>query len=414
MACRKDEVANPPEVMIIGPAAGSTLTMPDTLHVTVHVDDDDRVERVSATVVDEHGVPVAQGNFVVPVALPATVTIDVPLTSDLIEGGPYRIWASANDGTNTTNAYRPIQVIAVPLRLRSVYAFAADATTATIHRIDSTGTLTQEGSFPMQLSGAATVHRAGTVLISGGSTGDLIALDANSGSMRWSRPNMSHVGEDFFHGLQDDGRERALVATSDGFLRGFHALTGIGALTGPMEDRRVELITADGDQVACAVRDIAGNHRWVRVHHAWSGIVLREHPSDLEPVAIRLAGGTEYLVLGNRDGHGVVQARNTDTGAGWEPRTWPSALTAAAHLGGNTWLVALADGGLERLELASGNSLPLSSGPVITDMAFDPVSGTVFAVSGEQVLQVHPGDGTVMGTWPTGAALRYVRVLLNR
>ena len=413
-ACRKDEVASPPEVEIIGPASGSTLAMPDTLRVTVRVDDDGLVERVAATVVDEHGVPVAPGTFVVPPALPATVTLDVPLTSDLVDGGPCRIWVSASDGTSTTNAYRPVQIIPVPRRLRSVFAFAADGTTATIHRIDSTGVLAAAGTFPMHLSGAATVHRAGTLLISGGSTGDLIALDANTGSVRWSRPNMSQVGEDYFQALQDDGHERALVATSDGFLRGFHALTGIGTLTGPMEGRRVDLIATNGDQVACAVRTIPGNQPWVRIHHAWSGVVLREHPSDLEPVALHLASATEYVVLGNRAGQGIMQMRDVDTGAGWEPRTWSSTLTAAVPLGGTTWLVALADGGLERLDLVDGTSLPLGTGPVITDLAFDPVSGTVFAVSGEQVLQVHPGNGTVVGTWHTGAPLRHVRVLLNR
>ncbi len=413
-ACRKEEALSPPTVEILSPTAGSTFVMPDTLRVTVRVDDDASVERVTAVVLNTNGVPIADGAFVVPGALPATVTIDIPLTTEHFEGGTGRIWVSASDGSNTTNAYSTLHLVPVPLRLRNIYAVCGAGTTTTLHRVDSSGTLTLANSFNMALSGATTVNKTGTVVLSGGSTGDLMALDATGQQMLWSQPNTSNGGEAFFAGLANDGGERVLVGTSVGQLRAFQAANGIGLLNGDLAGKRVERIAADGTLIVCSVRNVANTARWIRVHTAASGVPLHEHPLDLDPKGLFLLPNDVVMVFGNRNGQGVLGLRDAASGAGWEPYTWPSDITAVERISTDQWLVALANGTLERYVRSNNSALPIGPGLPIADMALDPVSGTVYAASDQQIVQLDPASGTVMATWNTGNPVRYVRTLLNR
>ncbi|HEX2617339.1 MAG TPA: hypothetical protein VHL57_07330, partial [Flavobacteriales bacterium] len=122
----------------------------------------------------------------------------------------------------------------------------------------------------------------------------------------------------------------------------------------------------------------------------------------------------QLLLFGNTNGHGVVEERQVDLGGSWQPRTWTQEIITAQRVDSNTWLVALADGGVERFTYSNASSLNIAQVPGIRDMALDPLSGLMYLAAGSQVIAVNSQTGQTAATYPIGGEVRYVLPFFNR
>jgi hypothetical protein len=198
-------------------------------------------------------------------------------------------------------------------------------------------------------------------------------------------------------------------------LRCYQAVNGTGTFTADLPvDFRSEQTVVVNDLLLCTVRHFVTGEQRLAIFQRSSGQPQGSQPLGLIPVRLFERDAQHTLIFGNQDGQGRVQDRNILGGGGWEAYIWQSEITAVAQVGTSTWLVALADGDLQRFTYDDDGSLSIGSTPVLYDMRYDPASGAVFGGTDGQVIAIDPTSGTVISDFAVNGTVRKVLPLRNR
>lgn len=414
--CKKDDEPKAPSVVIVSPINGTDLAVPDTLQVVVDVNGEDPVDQVTFTLTNAAGIPVGASISVVPATDPARIEVGIPLTSDLLAGGEHTLTVKAVSGEAQGKDQRNIDLISAPLRLRRVIVISApQPEQVSVHVIDSLGAVSLANTLVMDLGGAVVSSARQVFTLMGIGQGPLLALAPDGQQVRWQKPNEGSAGIPWFTSLDSGMDERVYVGTTDGNLRGYNASSGVPEYVSVITDGfRTQRVLRQAHRVLQAQTNGLGTQYRMVISQASSGAFITEQLLDKQVVEMFARDDTHVLIFGNRNGQGVVEDRNTDVGGGWEPRIWGSAITAVERIDANTYLVALTDGSLERFTYSNAGSVLIGSPGAITDLALEPVSGTIYAGAGNEVLRIDPQSGSVLTSYPIGVPVRYVLPLLNR
>lgn len=412
-ACKKDGDNTPPSVNILAPAAGSTVSLPDTIMVRVQLSDNELVEHLTVGVADAVGNPI--GPFVGRHIGSSSATVDlvVPITNERIESGSYRIIARASDGGSDGTAFSTLVLNAVPLRLRSVFIAPPNAVSGPVPlvRIDSTGaqsiwtTLNDLGGTSIDLD-----H----VYTTGWSSDALVRYGINSGNSTTLWTNQSSAGSRYFFGTKvDPTDERFYVGTRDGYLRGWNN-GGTASFTAVLPSGWYSECTSvlETEVVSAAVNS-AGTERRLITFDRTNGVLLAQFTSDIEPVELYAKDASHVLVFGNRTGSGTITDRNAQTGGAFEMRSFPNeAIHAVARIDANNFVIALPSG-LKRFNSAS-NSVVGLAGSQANALAYDAATGALFVGVGQDLLTLDAISGTVVATTTLPMVIGRILPLDNR
>lgn len=394
-ACRKDKDNTAPTVLILSPVAGSTVAVPDTITIGVHVEDDGLVEQLTVFLADANGTPVGPTVQVAVNSSSAHLAVDLPIISERMETGEYVITARASDGENDGRSFLDLNIQAAPLRVRSVFVVPAGGTPGpvTILRIDSTGTATAWTTVA-ELGGACI--DLDHLLVAGTTSLPLSRVNVSSGSSSTLLANNSIPGSTitYFHGLTIDPTDgRAYIGTLDGSVRGFNA-QGHGAFTATCPTGSYsEHTVVVGDLVVSATHDPVLGTRALANFAYSSGVLLTQFPLDLEPIGLFDHGNEHVLVFGNRNGAGVIQERNVQAGAVYEMQVFAGdPIRAVAKLDEQTFVIARSTD-LVRFSYANNGFASLLPGTTADALVHDRASGSVLAGVGDQLITVDPNTG---------------------
>ncbi len=415
-ACKKEPGDEAPHITILSPYEYASVTVPDTLVVKVEVSDDHGLSQVSVTLLDQNNIPVVPTVSASVSGTSAIVTLALPITSEELTSGPYKLLATVSDGSLTGKDVQNLHVTAIPLRLRGVFTLTIPSSNfVSLYRTDSSGQTTQVDAWLNDLGGAAISSYSQRLFIAGGTTGGLRAYVPSAFNIVWQRGNFSASGAPWFTSVDLCADGRLYVGHGDGTLRGFNPTNGTGSFTATMPEQfRAEQTLTTGDLVVCLQRHFVTQEQRVGIYYGLSGALQETQPLNLVPVRAFIRDPEHALIFGNRDGIGRVLERTVSGGGTWEAYTWNDPITAVEQVGFNTWIVALANGDLQRFTYGGSGSLSIATTPVLTALAYDAVNGWVYGGTQGQVLTIDPTSGTVAGSWPVVGEVRYVLPWLNR
>lgn len=414
--CRKDKDEKPPVVRILSPTNGHSLTVRETISVRVEVSDDHTVESVVVSVIDAQGVPIAAAASAQVNASSAVLDLSLVVSNERIATGQYTLVARASDGENDGRAFLDVLVNAAPLRLRSVFILprTSDPAPYTVTRIDSTGALSTWTVLSELACAAITPDNLYT------------AGSASQPVMRWSFdpiqsttlfPNQNPVGinEPYFYGTTIDPADGRLYSgTRDGIIRGFGVQGSQTFTATTTSGSRSTLTTVVGDKLASHVVTPSTGERKLLTYAYSSGALLGQFQSDIEAIGAFRRTDQWLLVMGNRNGDGVIVERNVDVGGTIDVLTLPGdPIRKAIRLNESTYILGLTTG-LARFSQPSNTLVTIAPGLVVDALAVDPTSGHVLAGSGDQLLEVDPNSGAVITTRTMPSSIGYILPLLNR
>lgn len=414
-ACRKEPANEPPRITITAPAEGASVSVPDTLMVTLQASDDIGLAQLAVSLLDQDQVPVGIAASRAVTGKSASVTLAMPLLSEQLPSGEYTLYATAYDGSLTGNDYQNLHVTAVPLRVRAVFTVAENGGSTGLYKTDSAGITTAVQSWPMDLGGAAVSSAAQLLYVAGGAEGNLQALSPDGMGTDWQLPNQSSLGAPWFTSVDIASDGQLYVGQDNGTLRGFLASNGTGTCTATLPEQfRATSSLVSGDLLICTERHFVTQEQRIGIYFRSTGALQQTQTMDLEPVRVFDRDGQHLLIFGNRNGHGLVQDRSIIGGGGWEPYNWPVPITAVEHVGGDQWLVALANGGLQRFTFNNAGSLGMGTTPVLNTLVLNPVTGLVYGGGNGQVVLIDPATGAVSPAWSVVGEVRKLLPLLNR
>jgi len=414
-ACRKDEDGEPPTVSITAPGAALTVVMPDTLRVVAEISDNERIESVTFSVLDAQGFPITAPFTVEPSSNPVTLTVDLPLTSDLVLSGEHEVKVVASDGTGRGTSSRLIDVVAIPRRLRAIYLLSQPvASEVAVHRIDSTGQLQAVSTIAQDLSTAAVSSRGQRLFLGGGFTGPLRAVLPDLGTTLAQVPGQNTLQAPYFTALHVGLTGLLFTATNDGQLRRYNKdLNGTGYLAGALANYRITAVLELENTVITAQAAIASADQRLVQYSPIGGAQTDIRVLDKVPVALLPRDADHILLFGNRNGEGVVEDRDITDGGYWEPRTFPAPIDAVVRLDANTYIVATG-GDLVRFTYNNAGAITIATGVQVQELAYNQVSGELIVASGNTALIMDPMNGSLIDTYTLPQAVEHVLPLFNR
>lgn len=417
-ACRKDGDDSPPSVSITAPGTAYVLVMPDTLTVVASVSDDERIERVTVSLVDANGQPVASPVTVEPSSNPATVSVDLLVTSDLVESGGHLLKVVASDGTGRGEDEQLLEVVAVPRRTRATYLVTTPGfSPVQVLRIDSTGQLgaSPVATLAQDIAPSAVSHRGHRLYIGAGVGGQLTALRPDNGAITAQASVQNTLPIPFHTALHVGLNGRLFAATNEGELRRYGTdLQGSGYLAQALPSHRiVGIVETDQAVLTTQSRYISPVGHSLARYSPTSGVQQDAWVLDKVPVAFFPRNADHVLLFGNRNGQGVVEDRNIDGGGYWEPRIFPDPVLAVAMIDANTYIVSTG-GTLQRFTYNNAGALTIASGIMAEVLAYDEVNGVLLAGEGGGVKAIDPGSGTVLATYVAGGAVVNILPLYSR
>ena len=204
----------------------------------------------------------------------------------------------------------------------------------------------------------------------------------------------SPLGAPWFTSVDLCADGRIYVGDNDGMLRGYEAANGTGVFnaTLPVNFRAEQAITVN-DLLLCTVRQFVTQEQQLALFQRSSGAPQGTQSLNIVPVRMFERDADHVLVFGNQSGQGRVLDRNILGGGSWEASVWQSTITTVEQVGTSTWIVALANGDLQRFTYDNDGSLSIGATPVLNDLDYDPASGALFGGADGQVIAIDPGNG---------------------
>jgi outer membrane protein assembly factor BamB len=336
--------------------------------------------------------------------------------NERLTSGSYTISVRATDGTNEARAFRDLQVQAAPLRLRSILVAPLPTGGAPypVWRIDSTNALSTVGELT-ELGGAAIdpdrTYFSGTV------TQPVQAWPNSNGQSIWTIPNQAPAGSTlpFFTSLcVDPGDGLCHVSMEDGRLEGRNSAgTVLFSGSTPVELRSRFTAVTGTRLVSLAQHRVLGTWHLV-VHARPSGEVLARYPLDMEPIGLMARNSTEVVIIGSRNGTGILQLRNVEQGGGADISVFNEGPIAAFARSGPGGVFLAVQDRILRYSLSSSSPTVLAQGLSANAIAYSEASGAVYAAEGGNLWAIDPvtGSRAVLQTLPR--PIGYILPLANR
>jgi hypothetical protein len=121
-SCMQDEDVRDPEIIFYNPEAGYTVYMPDTINVSVEINDDQVIRTVILSLVNENNTPVIESKYYYPNTKEFFIQTTMPLTDKSMASGPYSLLVTASDGNNAKNKFREITIHEIPKEIMAYIA----------------------------------------------------------------------------------------------------------------------------------------------------------------------------------------------------------------------------------------------------------------------------------------------------
>ncbi len=409
--CRKDQDETGPSVSIVSPPGSHTIYVPDTIKVIVDVRDDNVVRTVRIALNDANGVPIVP-TIVEHIDAPS-VTIDRSLivNSETIISDAYTIAIQASDGDNTTSAFRTIYIQGTPLRTRALYVVPASG--GDIIKIDSVGVQSVVTSLSPVTAAEVNSHTASLYL-----AGDLFAplqiIPTDGQHSIGQIPNQNAQEIPYFtHVHTDRSDDRTYVSTNDGRIRGYKGSTSPVFTAEALVDHRPYATVIAGNRLVAEQVMLGTMLRKLVIYGYGSGVILDQQPIDVVVEEMFARTPQQILVFGNRDGNGVIQSRNVNSGGVFEMRVFnDTPIRAVSRINMNEYALALEDQ-VVRWTYTDNSASPLLS-TACSDVAYDEANGILYAGTQQQILVVDPMLGNLVNTITVPVEVGGLLPLYNR
>ncbi|MDQ3101426.1 MAG: Ig-like domain-containing protein [Bacteroidota bacterium] len=407
--CKKEKDDQKPLIEIILPGSSATLHVPDTLVVRVNVSDDEMVKNVWFTLGDANGGVIAQSGTVEVNAMSATVERMIIVNDASITSGTYTLSVRANDGTNTSTAFRSVNVSEEELRLRAIFITSPSGS---IIKIDSVGTQSIFSTFN-EISEADINSFTQQLFIATGFFDPLQVLTASDQGNNWQLPNTNPQSTPYFTAIHtDESDDRTYVCTNEGYIRGYTS-SGIPQFTAQaLSGFRPYQGVVAGDRYISEQHAIALNEKRLVNYTYANGSLLEQFALDLDVIAM-FPASDQLLVFGNRNGDGVIQSRNITQGGIYEMQLFSGEEIIAVDLiSPSTYVVAKTDQ-VVRFQYTNNSIVPLMNAPV-TDIAYEKAGGAVLVGLDQQIQVIDPMNGNLVNTIGLPDPIGKILPLFNR
>ncbi len=415
-SCKKDEDTEPPRISISSPYENAIYNVFDVVSVQASISDNRQLELVNVGLLDAQ-MNVAYISVPATIASPSTsINVSYYLDDIHLESGIYYIKVSASDGENSINAYKKIQINAVPKVLKKVFLVTRPSTFQTrVSYIDSTfSSIIPYQLFSGDHIGSSASSYFQQIYNCGNYTGSFSSIDLSNNATKFTVPCVQSVYP-YFTGYL--GLEKTVYASYySGILRGYDHNGNIVYGANANSGHYVQNFIFSGGYLLTEQVDQQTSTR-VLTSHQTTGVGYQQVGLSQDVVAFCEKDNENVFVFGNVAGQGIIQLFDRNTNNLWNPYPFSlstGALLSAVRIDSNTFLLGHSNGNIYKYQYQPSSVTTYLSGYVAKQLIYDELNDEVYIVQDNVLTRVYYSSGGVHNSISSSETILNACLLYNR
>ncbi len=413
-SCKKSTDDEYPVVNWISPANGIQINVMDTLHVQLHLTDNDGLNSLEVKLVNAQMIQVMPSVFFPLHGKTADVDFIYPVNSIRLATGSYYLNAQLSDGSNIQNSYRNIYVTAVPRVFKGFFAaITPNSNNFTIYKTDTNWVPAQYANQSSDFGDMEVSSYWQQLYFSGSVTGNLRAMSLDGLTSGFSITPL--ISTQPYWGLMSTNNSRLTVSyRNDDHVKSLDE-NGVVAFNGTGDNGFYPIHNIQiGNRTYSEQKDISSSTVKMVVYIS-NGVPLQETLLGMNAVAMFEKDSNDVYVLGNNAGQGHLEIYDALANGLWEPIVLPAGtVTSAAEIDPNTLLIGMSDGTVYTFTYSPVGLLTWTSGINPSQLRYNDVDGKVFSAEGMNVKEYNYNPFSLTRTIAVPDSVRDLELWYNR
>ncbi len=334
---QKDEI--PPYIQITSPAENSNYNVLDTLAVIGSISDNEHLEYVKISLLNEDNIPVASVVTLYPGTKSYELNHEFIIDNILLASGSYNLLVTASDGANETRKYIHLSLNEVARELTGIlFVEIPSANSLEVKKIKSDMSVQQVASLTSDFSSATTSSINQGFYMTGSETGSLRAFEMLNNSQLWTVQANPLSGSPYFSDVfEEDGM--LYVSFYDGMIKAFDKN---GTVTQTIIESGYNLlkIYKQGNYIFSEQQQTGTVNRRLVMYEASSATLVQSVALDMEIIAFCKRNDDNIFVFGNNGTQGYLKNYVISDNGFWEPHVLPTGnVLAAERIDDNTFII---------------------------------------------------------------------------
>jgi len=334
---KKDDIS--PYVQISSPSANASFNVLDTLAVVGTVSDNEQLEYIRISLLNENNIAVATVVTLFPPANEYTLNREFIIDNILLESGTYNLVITASDGENETKKYIPLYLNEVARELTGIlFVEAPSANSVNVKKIKPDLSVQQVAFSEGDFSSAAISSFNQCFYLAGSETGSLRAFEMLNNTELWNIPANPLSGAPYFSDVfEEDGW--LYVSFYDGTIKAYDKN---GTVKQQIDVSGYKLLKIyKQDNLIFSEQKLTGTtNRRLVVYDATSAAEIQNVPLDMEIVSFCKRNDNNIFIFGNSGTQGSMKNYVISDNGFWEPHVLPVGMVlSAVRIDDNTFII---------------------------------------------------------------------------
>ncbi|MCG3167310.1 MAG: hypothetical protein POELPBGB_03099 [Bacteroidia bacterium] len=408
---KKDEVS--PYIQITSPNEYSNHNVLDTIAVVGMVSDNEQLEYIKLSLLNENNITVASVVTLFPETNEYELNREFIIDNILLESGEYNLLVTASDGENETRRYIEITLNEAVRELTGILiAETPAANSVELRKIKPDLSAEQIAFAAGDFSSAAASSKNQVYYIAGSETGSLRAFSMLNNSELWSVQANPLAGAPYFSDItEDDGL--LYVSFFDGMLKVFDK-SGTVKQQIDVSGYNCLKIYKQGNLIFSEQQQIGASSRRLVLYDALSAEEVQYVPLDMEAVAFCKRNDDNVFVFGNSGNQGYMKNYVISDNGFWEPHPLETGnVLSAVRIDDNTFLIGQ-EGTVYKYTYNPNSLVTYLPSVTASFISYELLSNRVVIADVNAVEIYNYNNGVLVGTVSAASAIKSLSLLYNK
>lgn len=408
---KKDEIS--PYVKITSPTAYSNYNVLDTLAVTGTISDNEQLEYVKLSLLNEDNITVATAVTLFPEAKEYALNHEFIIDNILLESGEYNLLVTASDGENETRKYIEITLNEAVRELTGILFTETPSSNSVVVKIIKPDLSVEQFAYAAgDFSSAAASSKNQLFYMAGSQTGSLRAFSMLTHAELWSVPANPLSGAPYFSDVyEDDGT--LYVSFFDGMLKAFDK-NGTVKQQIDVGGYNCFKIFKMGNLIFSEQQQIGTTNRRLAVYDAESAAQVQAVELDMELVAFCKRNDDNVFVFGNSANQGYMKNYVISDNGFWEPHALESGLVLSAQrVDDNSFLIGQ-QGAVYYYTYNPNSLVAYLPGVTASCITYEPLNSLVILSQTSSVSLYNYNNALLLQSVEAASAIKSLRLLYNK
>ncbi len=408
---KKDDIS--PYIQITSPNQNSNHNVLDTLTVVGLISDNEELEYVKISLLNENNLTVATAITIYPETKEYSLNREFIIDNILLANGNYNLLITASDGENETRKYIPLSLNEAARELTGIlFIETPSVNSVEIKKILPDLSVQQVAFAAGDFSSAITSSKNHAFYMAGSETGSLRAFSMLNNAELWSVQANPLSGAPYFSDVfEDDGT--LYVSFFEGEIKAFDK-NGIIKQDIISSGYNCFKVWKTGNFIFSEQQQVGTSNRRLVVYNASSAVEIQQTPLNMEIVKFCKRNDDNIFVFGNSGTQGYMKNYVISDNGFWEPHPLEAGkVLSAERIDDNTFLIGQ-ENGTGKYTYNPNSLTDYLPSVIATSINYEPLNNLVVLSQANNVKFYNYSNASLVNTVNGSSEIKSLSLLYNK